>query len=209
MTAAKDDHHLFRTYFLLARHYEQSLTYDSAISYLIKALQIAEASGDIYKVYNAACHLGNTYLNLREWNVKIFNPLGMTMSSYTWQPRFESDYAIGHNTKGELYEKDKDNEARSGSTLETAIDDYTRFITGVLQNKIIKPSSTKEMFSLQIRLRSVKQMGPLRFKDTTANDNIQLGYGLGWVVLQSPHGTGAFKEGQGHGFQHYSIIFPQ
>ena len=140
---------------------------------------------------------------------KIFNPLGMTMSSYTWQPRFESDYAIGHNTKGEMYEKDKDNEPRSGSTLETTIDDYSRFITGVLQNKILKPSSTREMFSPQIRLRSVKQMGPLRFKDTIANDSIQLGYGLGWVVLQSPYGTGAFKEGHGNGFQHYSIIFPE
>ncbi len=41
------------------------------------------------------------------------------------------------------------------------------------------------------------------------NDNIFLGYGLGWGLLQSPYGTGAFKEGHGDGFQHYSIIFPK
>ena len=41
------------------------------------------------------------------------------------------------------------------------------------------------------------------------NDAIKLSYGLGWGLLQSPYGTGAFKEGHGDGFQHYSIIFPE
>ena len=140
---------------------------------------------------------------------KIFTPLGMTMSSYTWQPRFEEDYSVGHKSNGELYEKDKDNEARSASTLETTLDDYTLFIQGVLKNTVLDTSITKEMFTPQIKIRSIQQFGPLSLQDSTFNDNIQLSYGLGWVLLQSPHGTGAFKEGHGDGFQHYSIIFPE
>ena len=140
---------------------------------------------------------------------EIFIPLGMNMSSYTWQPKFEKDYCTGHNASGEMYEKDKDNEARSASTLETTFDDYTLFTTAVLKNSILAPSTTKEMFSPQIKIRTVQQFGPLSMKDSTNNDGIQLSYGLGWVLLQSPHGTGAFKEGHGDGFQHYSIIFPQ
>jgi CubicO group peptidase (beta-lactamase class C family) len=139
----------------------------------------------------------------------IFTPLGMTNSSYTWQPRFEKDYCLGHNTEGKPYEKDKDNDARSASTLETTLEDYTKFTTAVLQNRLLKPVTTKNMFSPQIRIRSVQQFGPLRLKDSTANDAIQLSYGLGWVLLQSRHGVGAFKEGHGDGFQHYSILFPQ
>jgi serine-type D-Ala-D-Ala carboxypeptidase/endopeptidase len=139
---------------------------------------------------------------------KIFDPLGMNQSSYTWQPQFEADYAIGHNTKGELYEKDKDNDARSASTLETTVHDYVLFTTAVLQNKLISKETTQQMFTPQIRLRSVQQFGPNRFRDSTANDAINLSYGLGWVLLQSPHGIGAFKEGHGDGFQHYSILFP-
>jgi CubicO group peptidase (beta-lactamase class C family) len=139
----------------------------------------------------------------------IFKPLGMQQSSYTWHPRFESDYCLGHNGEGKPYEKDKDNEARSASTLETTLDDYTTFTTAVLQHKLLKPATTKQMFSPQVRIRSVQQFGPLRLKDSTANDAIQLSYGLGWVLLQSPHGVGAFKEGHGDGFQHYSILFPQ
>lgn len=140
---------------------------------------------------------------------KIFTPLGMKTSSYTWEKRFEKDYCIGHSATGELLEKDKDNDARSASTLETTLDDYTLFIKAVLKNSILKPSSTQLMFTPQIKIRSVAQFGPLRLKDSTLNDAIQLSYGLGWVLLQSPYGTGAFKEGHGEGFQHYSIIFPK
>jgi CubicO group peptidase (beta-lactamase class C family) len=139
----------------------------------------------------------------------VFKPLGMQQSSYTWQPRFEGDYCLGHNSEGKPYEKDKDNEPRSASTLETTLEDYTKFTTAVLQHRLLKPATTKNMFSAQIRIRSVQQMGPLRSKDSTLNDAIDLSYGLGWVLLQSPHGVGAFKEGHGDGFQHYSILFPQ
>ena len=140
---------------------------------------------------------------------EVFSPLGMKMSSYQWQPRFEVDYCIGHNSMGKLYEKDKDNDARAASTLETTLDDYTLFTTAVLNGRLMKGSTRNEMLKTQIRLRSVQQMGPLRFRDTTANDGIQLGYGLGWGILHSPYGIGAFKEGHGDGFQHYSIIFPE
>jgi CubicO group peptidase (beta-lactamase class C family) len=141
-------------------------------------------------------------------NENIFVPLGMERSSYTWKPEYENDYCLGHTTTGELYEKDKDNEARSASTLETTLDDYTIFTEAVLKNRILKPSTTKEMFTPQIGIRSTQQFGPLSQVDSSANDGIQLSYGLGWGLLQSPYGTGAFKEGHGDGFQHYSIIFP-
>jgi serine-type D-Ala-D-Ala carboxypeptidase/endopeptidase len=140
---------------------------------------------------------------------KVFIPLGMTMSSYTWQSKFEKDYCIGHNTKGELYEKDKDNDARSASTLETTLDDYSLFTKAIMKGSLLKSSSTKEMFTPQVKIRSIQQFGPLAFRDSTGNDAIGLSYGLGWVLLQSPYGTGAFKEGHGDGFQHYSILFPK
>jgi CubicO group peptidase (beta-lactamase class C family) len=140
---------------------------------------------------------------------KIFTPLGMRRSSYTWQTAFEEDYCVGHKATGALYEKDKDNEARSASTLETTLDDYTLFTKAVLKNSVLKATTTKEMFTPQIRLRSVQQFGPLSLVDSTANDGIKLSYGLGWGLLQSPYGTGAFKEGHGDGFQHYSVLFPK
>ncbi len=140
---------------------------------------------------------------------KLFTPLRMISSAYVWLPRFEENYCFGHSATGEVLPKDKDNEARSASTLETTLDDYTLFTKAVLQNSIINESTTKQMFSPQIKIRSIKQFGPLRLRDSTMNDVIELSYGLGWGLLKSPFGIGAFKEGHGDGFQHYSIIFPK
>ncbi len=151
--------------------------------------------------------LGKTLNQLMQ--EKIFGPLEMQMSSYSWQPAFEADYCLGHDPNGKSYEKDKDNEPRAPSTLETTPDDYARFTEGVMKNKILKSGTTNQMFSPQIRIRTIQQFGPLSFRDSTSNDAIELSYGLGWGLLKSPYGIGAFKEGHGDGFQHYSIIFPK
>ena len=142
---------------------------------------------------------------------KIFRPLGMSTSAYTWQARFEKNYCHGHDTNGKVLEKDKDNAPRSASTLETTPDDLSLFLEGVLEQRILGAVSYKEMFTPQLRLRSKIQMEAQSWLDTTnsENDKIQLSYGLGWGILQTPYGFGAFKEGHGDGFQHYFIIFPE
>ena len=141
---------------------------------------------------------------------KLFGPLGIKYSSYTWQPAFESNYCFGHDKTGKPYPKDKDNAPRAASTLETTPDDYSLLMAAVLQKKILKPATYDTLFKQQLRLRSKFQMGPESWKDPTSdNDNIRLGYALGWGRLQTPYGFGVFKEGHGDGFQHYTILFPE
>ena len=64
------------------------------------------------------------------------------------------------------------------------------------------------MTSSQIRIKSRSQFGPLAKIDSTDNDNIQLSYGLGVMVLKTPFGSAFFKEGHDEGWGHYSICFP-
>jgi CubicO group peptidase (beta-lactamase class C family) len=139
----------------------------------------------------------------------IFGPYAMTTSSYTWQARFEKDYAVGHRADGTTYPKDKDNAARAPSTLETTTEDYARFMEAVLRREGLRERSWNEMFRPQVRIRFRTQFGPGATEETDANDGIELSYGLGWGLLHTPHGWGAFKEGHGDGFQHYAIVFPE
>ncbi len=139
----------------------------------------------------------------------IFGPYGMKTSSYTWQTRFEKDYAVGHRADGTVYPKDKDNAARAPSTLETTTEDYTRFMEAVLRGDGLSQASWNEIFSPQVRIRFRTQFGAGATEETSANDAIELSYGLGRGLLRTPYGWGAFKEGHGDGFQHYSIIFPE
>jgi CubicO group peptidase (beta-lactamase class C family) len=138
----------------------------------------------------------------------VFGPYRMPMSSYTWQPRFETDYALGHAADGKPYPKDKDNAARAPSTLETTTDDYARFMSAVLRREGLSEASWNEIFTPQIRIRTRTQFGPGWSEVTSANDAIELSYGLGWGLQRTPYGWGAFKEGHGDGFQHYSIVYP-
>ncbi|WP_109301274.1 serine hydrolase [Aquimarina sp. AU474] len=140
---------------------------------------------------------------------KIFVPLGMHNSSYQWNPSFENNFAYGHSKIGKLHPKDIDNEPRAGGTLETTAKDYSKFMEGVLQHKIITPVSWNEIFKPQIKINSLRQFGPLTAKHTNENDNINLSHGLGWGTLKSPYGWGAFKGGHSNGFRHYSIVFPK
>jgi len=140
---------------------------------------------------------------------QIFRPYGMNTSSYTWQARFEKDYALGHHADGTTYPKDKDNAARAPSTLETTTEDYARFMEAVLRRDGLSERSWNEMFRPQVRIRFRTQFGPGASEETDANDDIELSYGLGWGLLRTPYGWGAFKEGHGVGFQHYAIVFPE
>ncbi|HEV8581983.1 MAG TPA: serine hydrolase domain-containing protein [Thermoanaerobaculia bacterium] len=139
---------------------------------------------------------------------QIFGPYGMRTSSYTWQARFEKDYALGHRADGTVYEKDKDNAARAPSTLETTTEDYARFIEAVLRGEGLRQASWDEIFRPQVRIRSKAQYGPGAAEETGANDGIEISYGLGWGLYRTPHAWGAFKDGHGDGFQHYSIVYP-
>lgn len=139
----------------------------------------------------------------------VFKPLQMNRSSYKWQHDFDADFAYGHKSIGEKYEKDIDNEPRGAGTLETTASDFSQFLKAVLDHKILTEKSWNELFKNHISIKSKRQIGALSLEDGTQNDGIQLGYGLGWGILQTPFGFGTFKEGHGDGFQHYFILFPK
>ncbi|MHA6278611.1 serine hydrolase [Salinimicrobium sp. CAU 1759] len=139
----------------------------------------------------------------------VFKPLGMENSSYEWQPEFEQDYAHGHNKKSQAYKKDKDNEPRSPSTMETTFEDYNTFLIAVLNRELLSNESWNEIFSPQIRIRTLRQFGPLAQEEGDLNDDIELSCGLGSEVFKTPYGWGVSKGGHGSGFQHYSVVFPE
>jgi CubicO group peptidase (beta-lactamase class C family) len=139
---------------------------------------------------------------------KVFRPFNMPNTSQVWQARFDSSICYGHNAKGEPYELMKWKEASAGGSMSTTLDDYTKFYTAFIKRKGLSKKSFKAMTSPQVRIRSRKQFGHLSRIDSTDNDNIQLGYGLGVGVFKTPFGSAFFKEGHDDGWGHYSICFP-
>nr|WP_294795749.1 serine hydrolase domain-containing protein [uncultured Mucilaginibacter sp.] len=140
---------------------------------------------------------------------EVFEPLQMHNTSYVWQDRFDKSYCNGHSNEQKVITKEKREEAQAAGSMETNLIDYSLFIKHI--STLVKQRSpiTDTMFKLNFPIRTKAQFGPLSLIQSNENDNIQLNYGLGWGILQSPFGFGAFKEGHGDGFQHYTILFPE
>ena len=139
---------------------------------------------------------------------RVFKPFGMPNTSHVWQSRFDTDICYGHNAKGEPYELMKWKEASAGGSMSTTLEDFTKFYTALISGKGLQKKSFKAMTSQQIRIKSRSQFGPLATIDSTDNDYIQLGYGLGVGVFKTPYGRAFFKEGHDDGWGHYSVCFP-
>lgn len=139
---------------------------------------------------------------------RIFKPLGMTNTSQVWQSYFDENICYGHNAKGEPYELMKWKEASAGGSMSTTLEDFTKFYTALISSNGLSKESFNAMTSQQVRIKSLSQFGPLAKIDSTDNDNIELGYGLGVGVFKTPYGRAFFKEGHDDGWGHYSICFP-
>ncbi|MEO9869508.1 serine hydrolase domain-containing protein [Ekhidna sp.] len=139
----------------------------------------------------------------------VFEPFGMNMSSFVWQEKFEGNYAVGHFKKKKVLGRKKRNREYAAGSMETTPQDYARFIQAMLNNGNLSKESFEEMTSSQIEITSTQQFGTNRFKNTEANKDIELSYGLGWGIYTTPYGKAVFKEGHISGWEHYTAFYPE
>lgn len=141
---------------------------------------------------------------------RVFAPLGMDHTSYLWREQFAEHFCYGHSSEQKKLPKDiEEEDAAAAGSMETTLADYSKFLERILKLEAGHSPITRLLFTPGIRIRSKAQFGPQAQEQTDANDDIKLSYGLGWGLIETPYGPGAFKEGHGEGFQHYSIVFPE
>jgi len=117
----------------------------------------------------------------------VFNPLGMTRSSYVWPASFGDNYALPHSREGEPEEKYFPAEANVAHSLQTTAVDYGKFLAAILRDK-------KFMKALQSDKGSV--VGPrLGWKD-----------GLGYEETSS--GPAFWQWGDNDTFKAFVIGYP-
>lgn len=139
----------------------------------------------------------------------VFQPMGMSRTSYVWQPSFAADYASGHSVDEDTFAINKRKSANAAGSMQTTIEDYTLFMAGVLQGKGISAASKLEMLTPQIGIFTKRQFPSLNNDTTSENKAINLSYGLGWGLFNTQYGRAFFKEGHSDdGWEHYCIAIP-
>ena len=113
----------------------------------------------------------------------VFAPLGMTDSSYVWQPAYETQKAWAHFEAGNPATRDVMRTPFAASTLHTTAADYGRFIAAILERRGISDTSVRNMMRPEVAVpescamcATIADPGP---------NSTTLSWGLGWSLLSA------------------------
>jgi CubicO group peptidase (beta-lactamase class C family) len=123
----------------------------------------------------------------------VFDPLGMTNSSYLWRESFEDVVALPHGSEGETLRKHRP-QAGSGNaaaSLHTTAPDYARFVLAVMHGTGLSDSTAAAMLESQIVVDS------------------GVTWGLGIGLQDNAYGRGFWHWGDNTGYKAYAIAYPE
>lgn len=132
----------------------------------------------------------------------VFDPLGMTRSSYVWRPEFEADHAVPHQGLKPLA-KARPATPVVAYSLHTTAADYARFLQAVLSGARLRRTTAGQWLHPQIELfqRCIECLA----SDAEQRDQ-HVAWGLGWG-LEPQQGT-FFHWGDNGGFKAFAAGSP-
>ena len=140
-----------------------------------------------------------------EMQRRVFDRFAMTRTSMTWRDDFADNNTQGYQLDGALEPHDhRDNVSAAGS-MDTTITDWSRFLAGFARGDGLSAASHREMLRQQIAINSAAQFPSLTEATTEAYRAINLGYGLGWGLYDTPFGRAFFKEGHNDSTANYAM----
>jgi CubicO group peptidase (beta-lactamase class C family) len=123
----------------------------------------------------------------------VFDPFGMTSSSYLWQESFDNVVALPHRSDGETLRKNKPRAGtgNAAASLHTTAPDYARFVLAVMNGARLSDSTAAAMLRPQIVVDS------------------GVTWGLGIGLQDNAYGSGFWHWGDNSGYKAYVIAYPE
>ncbi|MDQ3749664.1 MAG: beta-lactamase family protein [Acidobacteriota bacterium] len=114
---------------------------------------------------------------------EVFEPLGMTSSSYVWMDKYETLKATGHDSAGVARPRRKYSEANAAGSLHTATADYAKFIIAVMKGTGLKKEIFKQMLGQQMKVD--EGCSNCIANKPTGKFSNSVFWGLGWGLQQT------------------------
>ncbi|MEZ5920898.1 MAG: serine hydrolase domain-containing protein [Parvularculaceae bacterium] len=140
-----------------------------------------------------------------EMQKRIFDRFAMNNTSLVWREDFRNNLAHNYDTEGKDLRHNMRSKVRAAGSMDTTLADWSNFLAAAVRGDGLSKNSKAEMIRQQIRIHSAQQFPTLWEQTTDANDDIDLGYGLGWGEFESPFGHAFFKEGHDDGTANYAL----
>ena len=135
----------------------------------------------------------------------VFEPAGMTNSSFVWQTRFEDHTAVGHDENGHSTQKRRPSVPFAPASLHTTAEDYGRFMAALVDGKLIHQPRVAEFWTEQVAVTPTcvecpGAVGPER--------SSRVFWGLGWGIDRTPDGPAIWQWGDNEVFRSYAVLWP-
>lgn len=134
----------------------------------------------------------------------VFDPLGMTSSSYVWQSTFDKLKASRHNSLGEPTSDIKPQRANAAASLHTTAQDYGRFVAAILEGTGLKKETLGLMLTAQIK---VDQGGSNTTSRPADKLSPTISWGLGWGLQATSDGLSFWHWGDNGDTKAYVVAF--
>jgi CubicO group peptidase (beta-lactamase class C family) len=122
----------------------------------------------------------------------LLGPLGMKDSSMVWRDALAPRSAVGHDTfAGTKGEFKKRTQANAAASLYTTAADYARFVAALMNRKVLKKGTLKQMLSPQVAVK----------------DNVS--WSLGFGLERTANGTAFWQWGDDLTFRNYIVAYPE
>ncbi|MBN1224561.1 MAG: serine hydrolase [Candidatus Aminicenantes bacterium] len=129
---------------------------------------------------------------------EIFDPLGMTRTSYIWQDRFSGNIAIGHDRHGFAGQLRQQSEENGGASLLTTARDYAAFLCAILNDLVLKPETIDMMLTPQVKATKMgEEDGP----------DEHISWGFGWGIQPGETENGFFHWGDNGILRAYTVAY--
>lgn len=136
---------------------------------------------------------------------RLFTPFGMTRTSMTWRDDFAGNVATGYDENGKALGHKHRESVRAAGSMDTTPHDYAQLLAAMVRGDGLRPSTYRTWLTPQVSIHSLQQFPTIGSPDTTANDSIRLGYGLGMGRYQSARGPVFFKSGHDDGTNNLAV----
>lgn len=133
----------------------------------------------------------------------VFEPVGMSNSSYVWQEQYETLKTFEHNSAGVVVGRNRPALANAAGSLHTTAPDYARFVAAVLNGQGLTEEIAREMWRPQVRVPEVSHHcgGPVRLSSAVS-------WGLGWGLQHTDAGLSLWHWGQHLNTRAFVVAYP-
>jgi CubicO group peptidase (beta-lactamase class C family) len=129
---------------------------------------------------------------------EIFEPLGMSKTSYVWSELYAETGASGHDRHGFTNPLRQRTEPNGGASLLTTAKDYATFLCAIMNDLILKPETVEMMLTPHVKTASRREEGKL---------DEYVSWGFGWGIQPGNTENGFWHWGDNGDLRAYTVSY--